>query len=155
MRVTEQSLHPNLRRGGIEGTAASARRAREAKASIDAEGKRLGNLAKEDPYAAFDEMHAIMTMHTLKLLRAEERSSGKPAREVTDRLREYRQLTEALARYRSARGELEGTSDFFATIEERMVELQERFPCSNCGHTEHQVKPAVDIPEGYPRLRGG
>lgn len=100
--MTTERQRANLRRGGIQGTAETARRAREAKAAHAAETNRIGGLAASDPHAALAEMHSIMTRHTLKLLRAEERSSGKPARDVTDRLREYRQLTEALAEYQVA-----------------------------------------------------
>ena len=84
--MTTEKQRANLRRGGIQGTAETARRAREAKAAHAAETNRIGGLAASDPHAALAEM---------KLLRAEERSSGKPARDVTDRLREYRQLTAA------------------------------------------------------------
>ena len=65
-----------------------------------------------------------MTRHTLKLLRAEERSSGKPARDVTDRLREYRQLTEALAEYEGSRGGVTEARQFFETLGERMETLR-------------------------------
>jgi hypothetical protein len=144
--ITKQQ-RANLRRGGIQGTPDTARRAREAKATLAAEADRLGELATADPYAAFDEMHAIMTRHTLKLLRAEERSSGKPVREVTDRLREYRQLTEALAEYRASRGGMAEAEEFFQTLGQRMESLRETLPCPNCGSTELNVRPVIELPD--------
>jgi hypothetical protein len=136
-----------LRRGGIQGTAETAKRAREAKAAHAAETNRIGGLAASDPHAALAEMHAIMTRHTLKLLRAEERSSGKPARDVTDRLREYRQLTEALAQYRSSRSGMAEAEEFFLTLGERMETLRRLLPCPNCGSTDFAVKPVLEPPE--------
>jgi hypothetical protein len=110
----------NLKRGGAPPTAQRARKAREAKAAHAAEERRLAELAAQDPYAAYEELHGLMTRHIVKLVRQESRSSAKPSRDVTDRLREYRQLTEALAEYRRSAG-AEGMADaFFATIEERL-----------------------------------
>jgi hypothetical protein len=145
--MTTERQRANLRQGGIQGTAETARRARQAKASYAAETNRIGGLAASDPHAALAEMHSIMTRHTLKLLRAEERSSGKPARDVTDRLREYRQLTEALAEYQGSRGGVTEARQFFETLDERMETLRRLLPCPNCGSTDLAVKPVIDAPE--------
>ena len=145
--MTTERQRANLRRGGIQGTAETARRAREAKAAHAAETNRIGGLAASDPHAALAEMHAIMTRHTLKLLRAEERSTGKPAREVTDRLREYRQLTEALAEYLRSRGGVTEAQLFFETLGERMETLRRLLPCPNCGNTDLAVSPVLELPE--------
>jgi hypothetical protein len=61
-----------------------------------------------------------MTRHTLRLLRREETQGGKPAREVTDRLREYRQLTDALAEYLRAQGADREAGRFLAEMEDRL-----------------------------------
>ena len=42
-----------------------------------------------------------MTRHITRLLKQEEREGAPPARDVTDRLREYRQTTVALTEYQS------------------------------------------------------
>jgi hypothetical protein len=110
----------NLKRGGMKGTAASAARAREAKAAHAAEDHRLGELAAEDPYAYYDELHRVMGRQVVKLLRAEERNGGTPSREVTDRLREFRQLTEALNAARLVQGTSAEAEQFFAQMEARL-----------------------------------
>jgi hypothetical protein len=145
--MTTERQRANLRRGGIQGTAETARRAREAKAAHAAETDRIGGLAASDPHAALAEMHSIMTRHTLRLLRAEERSSGKPARDVTDRLREYRQLTEALAEYLRSRGGETEARLFFETLGERMETLRRLLPCPSCGSTDFAVTPVAELPE--------
>jgi hypothetical protein len=145
--MSTERQRANLRRGGIQGTVATARRARDAKAAHAAEADRIGELAAADPHAALDEMHAIMTRHTLKLLRAEERSSGKPSRDVTDRLREYRQLTEALAQHRRSRGEMAESEEFFGTLDQRVEALRKILPCPNCGSTELGAQPPIKLPE--------
>lgn len=73
--------------------------------------------------------------------------SGKPARDVTDRLREYRQLTKALAEYLRSRGEVAEARLFFETLEDRMQTLRELLPCPSCGSTDFAVKPVVGLPE--------
>jgi hypothetical protein len=85
----------NLRRGGAPANTESARRARDGKAALKANDERLAKLAVEDPHKPYDELHGIMTRSILKLLRQEERSGGKPSRDVTDRLREYRPFVAA------------------------------------------------------------
>lgn len=145
--MSTQRQRANLRRGGIQGTAETAKRAREAKAALAAEADRVGELAAADPHAALTEMHAIMTRHTLKLLRAEERNSGKPSRDVTDRLREYRQLTEALAEHRTSRGETAEAAEFFGNLDGRVEALRTALPCPNCGSTEFGVRPIVEPPK--------
>ena len=104
------------------------RRARE---SSDDEA--LARHASEDPYGAYDELHAVMTRHILRHLRDEERSGGRPSRDVTDRLREYRQLTEALATYRGSHGAEREAKEFFGTLEERIASLASLYKCANCG----------------------
>jgi hypothetical protein len=89
------------------------------------------------------EMHATMTRHISKLLRDEERSGGKPSREVTDRLREYRATTEALTAYRRSHGSMLEAREFFATLDARVAELQKL----------GEPKPAVEIPSDYEPAR--
>jgi hypothetical protein len=127
----------NLKRGGIKGTPETAARARAAKAKQHAELDRLGELAGDDPHAAYDELHAIMTRHIVKLLRAEEREGREPSRNVTDRLREYRQTTEALSEYRRARGSDAEAEAFFAQLDARMAAVIERVG---------EPQPAVEPP---------
>src|SRR5688572_16831418 len=107
----------NLRRGGAPANNESARRAREGKAALKGNDERLAKLAMEDPHKSYDELHGIMTRSILKLLRQEERSSSKPSRDVTDRLREYRQLTESLADFGQSQGADAEAEDFFRTLE--------------------------------------
>lgn len=109
----------NLKRGGI--TPEAQERGREVQRQRKAESAALQQLAKADPYAAYDEMHAHMTKHILELLRKEAKEGGLPQREITDRLREYRQLTDSLASYRQSRGEAEAAKEFFEALEERLV----------------------------------
>ena len=80
----------------------------------------LGTLAKDDPYAAYDEMHALITRHILQLLRREKRT-GKLDSAVTDRLREYRQLTDTLSTYRERKGALEHAAELFTYLDERIA----------------------------------
>jgi hypothetical protein len=61
-----------------------------------------------------------MTRQIVRLLRTEERAGGKPGTELTDRLREFRQLTESLAEYRRTRGVSAEAEDFFSTLTQRM-----------------------------------
>lgn len=61
-----------------------------------------------------------MTAHMLRLLRSEAKG-GKPSREVTDRLREYRQTTEALSAYRASRGTDADQRRFFDELEQRLA----------------------------------
>lgn len=107
-----------LRRGGISADAQA--KGREAIEKQRAEDKALQELSAEDPYAAYDEMHATMTKHILRLLRKEQREGGLPQREITDRLREYRQLTDSLAEYRRTRGEADQAKEFFTRLDERL-----------------------------------
>lgn len=110
----------NLKRGGIRGTPESAARAREAKAAHAAETRRIAELARTDPYAAYDELHGMMTRHIIKLLKAEERSGKPPSRDVTDRIREYRQLTEALNQRNLSMGASHEAERFFDEMEKRL-----------------------------------
>lgn len=110
----------HLKRGGISPEAqqkglAAMKAAREEKAAVV-------ELAKKDPYAAYDEIHATMTTHIVTLLKAEQREKGLPQREITDRLREYRQLTDSLAAYRQTKGEAEQAQQFFAALASRLTE---------------------------------
>jgi hypothetical protein len=138
--VTTQRQRQNLRRGGIAGTAATAARARAGKAAIAAESQLLADTASDDPWAAYRELHAIMTRHVAKLLRDEERQGSKPSRDVTDRLREYRQTTEALTAYASARAVETEAEGFFANLDERIAVALERMP--------NGPEPPVDVATG-------
>jgi len=122
-----------------QGIARSAARARGAKETYAARDDELGRLGADDPWQAYSEMHATMTRHISKLLRDEERSGGKPSREVTDRLREYRATTEALTAYRRTHGSMLEAREFFATLSDRVAELQKL----------GEPKPAVEIPADY------
>lgn len=140
--MTSQRQRQNLKRGGIAGTAATAARARDGKAALAAEAQRLADTASADPWAAYGDLHATMTRHMLKLLRNEERQGIKPSRDVTDRLREYRQTTEALTAYASARATETEAEGFFAELDERMAAALERMP--------NGPEPPVDVTAGWP-----
>lgn len=119
--MTTQKGNPdNLKRGCI--TPEAQAKGRETQLREKEEAERLKDLAAQDPYAAYDEIHRHMTAHILKLLKAEARTGGVPDRAVTDRLREYRQLTDSLATYREARGEIEAARSFFRALEERLAQ---------------------------------
>jgi hypothetical protein len=135
--MTTQRQIRNLKRGGIAGTAATAARARAGKAALAAETQRLGDTASADPWAAYGELHAVMTRHIVKLLRDEERQGSKPSRDVTDRLREYRQTTEALTAYASARALETEAEGFFADLDDRIAAVLERMP--------NGPQPPVDV----------
>jgi hypothetical protein len=136
----------NLRRGGVPATTETARRAREAKAALAADGDRLAAVAAEDPYAAYEEIHATMTRSIVRLLRTEERSNGNPSREVTDRLREYRQLTEVLAEYRRSRGADVEADAFFSTLEQRLESMADVLTCPACGTSKLGTEPMEEFP---------
>jgi hypothetical protein len=128
----------NLRRGGIVGSAESAARARQGKAARASQVDALEQLAGEDPWGAYVELHRVMTRHMVKLLREEERAGSKPSRDVTDRLREYRQTTEALSAYR-APGALAEAREFFATLDDRLEGVLGRL-----GPSSPAVEPASE-----------
>jgi hypothetical protein len=119
--MTTKRQLANLKRGGAPATPESAARAREAKARHEAEDERLGQVAAEDPHSAYEELHGVMARQISKLLRVEERRGGDPSRNVTDRLREFRQLTEALAEYRRAQGAVAEAEQFFTDLSARLA----------------------------------
>lgn len=125
--------NPNLRRGGIKGSAETAERARRAKAAHRAAEGELGALAVANPYSAYESIHESMTRSIVRLLRMEDRDRSKPSREVTDRLREYRQLTEALAAYHGSRGTSAEMSEFFESLNRRIQALLAEQRCPDCG----------------------
>lgn len=110
-----------LKRGGI--TPEAREKGLAAARQVHADDAARAELAKTDPFGAYGEIHAQMTKHIVKLLRDEARSGEPPAREVTDRLREYRQLTEALSQYHRDRGEAEGAKAMFGYLEQRLATL--------------------------------
>ena len=118
--VTTARQRVNLRRGGIPASAESAARARAGKAARARELDRLGQLARDDPWKAYGELHAVMARHITTLLRDEERSGAKPSREVTDRLREYRATTEALTSYGQTAGHTVQAESFFGDLASRI-----------------------------------
>jgi hypothetical protein len=123
--LTKRQLS-NLKRGGVAATPESAEHAPLAKLAQQKELEQLGDLANVDPWAAYGEMHRVMVLHIAKLLKDEQRSKEKPHRETTNRLRELRQLTEALSLYRRSReGEMQGAEEFFTTLAARLPNLQE------------------------------
>lgn len=111
----------NLKRGGID--SASRERGLAAMQATHAADAARAELAKTDPFGAYGEIHAQMTKHIVKLLRDEARSGETPSREVTDRLREYRQLTEALSTYHRDRGEAESAKALFGYLDERFAAM--------------------------------
>jgi hypothetical protein len=135
----------NLKRGGVQGSSKTAARARAAKADYRASDEALATAATTDPWGAYQELHATMTRHISKLLRDEERSGGKPSREVTDRLREYRVTTQALSEYR---GNLEPDAQaraFFETLDERIGNIQRMTRCPNCAATVEIFRPVGEL----------
>lgn len=109
----------NLKRGSLT-PEQQAKAFQAMKATVAADAARA-ELAKDDPYAAYAEIHAQMTRHITKLIRDEARGGDTPSREVTDRLREYRQLTEALSAYRRDAGEADTARRIFAYLEDRLA----------------------------------
>lgn len=125
--VTEKQKK-NLRAGGAPATAEAAAHARAALESRRAKEKRIGELASEDPFAALDELHPVLVRHLARLIREEERGGGQPSRNVTDRIREVRQLTERLVDWRQTHGMNEEADDFFTTLDARITSIMERIP---------------------------
>ena len=78
--MTTARQRANLRRGGVPANPESAARARAGKAARAGELDRLGQLARDDPWKAYGELHAVMARHITTLLRDEERSGAKPSR---------------------------------------------------------------------------
>lgn len=117
-----------LRRGGIspEAQTKGLAKARE----VAAERHRIPKTARDDPYKAYDEMHERMTRSILRLLKNENDADGVPDHATTERLKEYRQLTEALVNYRERRGADDLAAEFFARLEEHLgtMNLVERSP---------------------------
>lgn len=118
----------HLKRGGI--TPEAQAKGLAAMKKVHEDDAARAELAKSDPFGAYGEIHAQMTKHIVKLLRDEARGGETPSREVTDRLREYRQLTEALSQYHRDRGEAESAKALFAYLDERLatVNLREDSP---------------------------
>src|SRR6266550_3261857 len=104
MAVTPRQ-RANLKRGrgSPEEARAAIEHARQAKRRHAEQDDRMARhvASSEDPWLPYRELHDTMNRHIKKLLRAEERSGGLHKRELTDRLREYRQTTEALAAYQA------------------------------------------------------
>lgn len=122
--MTTEKQRRNLKRGGASATPESAARARAGKARIKADDERLAEMALGDPWGAYEELHSVMTKHMVQLLRDEQRAKQKPSREVTDRLREYRQTTETLSTYRATnRSVLDDAAGFFAELDRRLATL--------------------------------
>lgn len=117
--TTNNTKH--LKRGGI--TPEAREKGLAAMRQTHADDAARAELAKTDPFGAYGEIHAQMTKHIVKLLRDEARGGDTPSREVTDRLREYRQLTEALSQYHRDRGEAESAKALFAYLDERLASL--------------------------------
>lgn len=136
----------NLKRGGAPATAEAAAAAREAKAALAAEDARLAALAGPEPMEAYEDLHAVMTTHVRQLLQKEQRSGAKPLRETTERLREYRQLTEALIIYRRSKGAERVAEQFFEGMESRVQALLGRTACRECGTVVQVVQPLVEPP---------
>jgi hypothetical protein len=102
--------------------------------------------AAADPWSAYQELHATMTRHISKLLRDEERSGGKPSRDMTDRLREYRVTTQALSEYRAGSEVDQETRTFFQTLGERLGNIQRITVCRHCGEQVEIFKPVAEVP---------
>ena len=112
-----------LKRGGI--TPEAQKKGLEAMQRANARRKDLLDKSRTDPYAAYLDMHEQMTKHILKLLKEEAKEGGAPVSSITDRLREYRQLTSELNDYLERRGELDAAAAMFAHLEERLAQANE------------------------------
>lgn len=114
----------NLRRGGVAANADTAARARAAKAKRKTDDDATAFGARSDPWGAIEQMHDVMTRHITQLLRDEQRGKEQPSREVTDRLREYRQTTQSLVEYRTTRrGVIDDAKVFFEELDQRLATL--------------------------------
>ena len=93
----------------------------------------------------------MMTRHVSKPLRDEERPGGKPNRETTDRLREYRHTTEALHEYRLLhRSQTSEAGEFFATFDERIRVVMKDIAMNGGPHPITDVEPnAVSYLDPY------
>lgn len=139
----------NLKRGGI--TPEAQRKGLEAMKRGREERDALLDKAREDPYAAYHDMHKQMTAHILKLLKEEAREGGLPKAAVTDRLREYRQLTAELNTYLERKGELDAAGEMFAHLEERLAQanFDEDSPDAPT-RPERDQSPPMEAPSAPP-----
>lgn len=110
----------NLKRGGIRGTAATAARARKAKAEHAAEDERFAATSRTDPEAAVLELHADLTVGVRRLLRGWLSKGGNPPRVLIEALREFRQASRDAIEYLHARGAATEAKEFFAEMEKRL-----------------------------------
>lgn len=109
----------NLKRGGI--TPEAQQKGLEAMRAGRERRDEILEKSRTDPYAAYLDMHEQMTKHILSLLKQEREAGGAPVSAITDRLREYRQLTAELNAYLERRGELDAARTMFAHLEERLA----------------------------------
>jgi uncharacterized protein with ATP-grasp and redox domains len=115
--ATRRKQLENLKRGqGVAGLG-KANAALKAYREQDA---RLGELAQKDPYAAYPELHEEIAKQMSQLIRDERRSKERPHRDTTDRLKEFRQLTEALNEYYRTSARDASTGGIFADLEARI-----------------------------------
>jgi hypothetical protein len=121
MPTTRQTA--NLRRGGAPATPAAAARAKAARDAHRANDVRLGEVAREDGWAAYSELHERMARNMSRMLRAEERAGGNPKPQVTARLRELRMGLEALTVYEQSKSPEDESAEFLATLDGRLAAL--------------------------------
>lgn len=108
--------------------------------------------SRTDPYAAYLDIHEQMTRHILKLLKDEAREGGTPVSSVTDRLREYRQLTSELNEYLERRGELDAAAAMFAHLEDRLAGLNESEESPDAPGPEGESAPEVEAGPTAPDM---
>jgi hypothetical protein len=147
--VATDRQRQNLRRGGIQGTAESAARAREAKARAKAGDDRLRAIAVTNPRAASLELHADLVLGVRKLTRMWLRSGSDPSRQLVEAWRELRMLTDRVLEYLREQGSEDGAGEFFSTLDERLSSLVEHTRCHQCGAAfDLDVRPAVEPSTG-------
>ena len=144
MTATERQRR-NLKRGGIQGTAESAARARAAKAKNREAEAHLRELAVCDPQAASLELHADLVVGVRKLTRSWLKSGDDPSRQLIEAWRELRMLTDRVLEYLREQGPTHEASAFFATLDERLQGMAERLSCESCG-SPFEPHPVIEVP---------
>jgi hypothetical protein len=124
MRTEKQRA--NLRRGSSPGNVEGAARARAAKREHEARDEELAQAVREDPKAALAELHADLVRGTRYLTRRWLNSKGEPSRELMQAWRELRILSEQIMALREDRGPEEEAARFFAQLDDRMRNINDR-----------------------------
>ena len=134
----------NLRRGGIQGTAATAARARQAKVGLRDEDERLAQAARANPEAVALELHADLTVGVRKLTRLWLKSGSDPSRQLVEAWRELRMLTDRVLEYLRERGATAEADMFFGTLDARLEAMADRLGCPECGTSRLDPHPLVE-----------